>query len=74
MNMMANAGPYGGPYGQAGGQGLGGAGLGPQLQNKAGLPNSHAQFSLDKKTPPGQGMAGMVGDTHMPVFVTFLFA
>uniref|UniRef100_A0A8C7V8C3 histone acetyltransferase n=1 Tax=Oncorhynchus mykiss TaxID=8022 RepID=A0A8C7V8C3_ONCMY len=60
MNMMANAGPYGGPYGQSVGQGLGGAGLGPQHQNKAGLANSLAQFNLDKKTPPIQGMAGMV--------------
>ncbi|KAK6311758.1 hypothetical protein J4Q44_G00174220 [Coregonus suidteri] len=59
MNMMANAGPYGGPYGQSAGQGLGGAGLGPQHQNKAGLPNSLAQFNLDKKTQPVQGMAGM---------------
>lgn len=62
MNMMANAGPYGGPYGQSAGQGLPGAGLGPQLQNKAGLPNNMAnQFNMDKKTPPGQGMSGMVG-------------
>lgn len=60
MSMMANAGPYGGPYGQSG-QGLSGAGLGPQLQNKAGLPNNMAaQFGMDKKAPPGQGMPGMV--------------
>ncbi|TKS91650.1 CREB-binding protein [Collichthys lucidus] len=60
MNMMANAGPYGGPYGQSAGQGLPGAGLGPQLQNKAGLPNNMAtQFNMDKKAPPGQGMPGM---------------
>lgn len=60
MSMMANASPYGGPYGQSG-QGLPGAGLGPQLQNKAGLPNNMAsQFSMDKKAPPGQGMPGMV--------------
>lgn len=69
MNMMANAGPYGGPYGQSAGQGLPGAGLGPQLQNKAGLPNNMAnQFNMDKKTPPGQGMPGMVG-----FFIFFLF-
>uniref|UniRef100_A0A3B4HD66 histone acetyltransferase n=1 Tax=Pundamilia nyererei TaxID=303518 RepID=A0A3B4HD66_9CICH len=62
MNMMANAGPYGGPYGQTAGQGMPGAGLGPQLQNKAGLPsNMAAQFSMEKKTPAGQGMSGMVG-------------
>ncbi|CAI5674612.1 unnamed protein product [Oreochromis niloticus] len=60
MNMMANAGPYGGPYGQTAGQGMPGAGLGPQLQNKAGLPsNMAAQFSMEKKTPAGQGMPGM---------------
>ncbi|KAM9394002.1 histone acetyltransferase p300 isoform 2-T2 [Pholidichthys leucotaenia] len=60
MNIMANAGPYGGPYGQSGGQGLPGAGLGPQLQNKAGLSNSMAaQFNMDKKVPAGQGMPGM---------------
>ncbi|XP_068192711.1 histone acetyltransferase p300 isoform X2 [Antennarius striatus] len=60
MTMMANAGPYGGPYSQSAGQGLPGAGLGPQLQNKAGLPNNMAsQFSMDKKAPPSQGMPGM---------------
>lgn len=60
MNMMTNAGPYGGPYGQAG-QGPPGAGLGPQLQNKAGMPNNMAaQFNMDKKAPSGQGMPGMV--------------
>lgn len=62
MGMMGNVGPYGGPYGQSAGQGLGGAGLAPQLQNKAGLPNSLAQFSLDKKPQPMQGMAGMVSN------------
>lgn len=64
MGMMGNAGPYGGPYGQAGGQGLGGAGLAPQLQNKAGMSNSLAQFSMDKKPQPGmQGMGAMVSAT-----------
>lgn len=54
MNMMANAGPYGGPYSQTAGQGLPGAGLGPQLQNKASMPNSMlSQFNVDKKTLPG---------------------
>lgn len=62
MSMMANAGPYGGPYGQSAGQGLPGAGLAPQLQNKALLSNNVAQqFSMDKKAPPGQVMPGMVG-------------
>lgn len=61
MNMMANAGPYGGPYGQSASQGLPGAGLGPQLQNKAGLPNNMAaHFNMDKKVPQSQGMPGMV--------------
>lgn len=64
MNMMANAGPYGGPYGQSAGQGLPGAGLGPQLQNKAALPNNIAnQFNMDKKAQPGQGLPGMVGQS-----------
>lgn len=61
MNMMANAGPYGGPYGQSAGQGMPGAGLGPQLQNKATVPNNIAnQFNMDKKTAPGQSLQGMV--------------
>lgn len=51
---MANAGPYGGPYSQTAGQGLPGAGLGPQLQNKASMPNSMLnQFNVDKKALPG---------------------
>ncbi|KAG7239416.1 hypothetical protein INR49_028887 [Caranx melampygus] len=67
MNMMANAGPYGGPYGQSAGQGLPGAGLGPQLQNKAGLPNNmSSQFNMDKKAPPGQSMPGMVSQQQQP--------
>lgn len=68
MNMMANAGPYGGPYGQSASQGMPGAGLGPQLQNKAAMPNNIAnQFTMDKKTPPGQGMPGMVGSNKSPL-------
>lgn len=68
MNMMANAGPYGGPYGQSAGQGMPGAGLGPQLQNKAAMPNNIAnQFNMDKKTPPGQGMPGMVSSKKSPL-------
>lgn len=68
MNMMANAGPYGGPYGQSAGQGMPGAGLGPQLQNKAAMPNNIAnQFNMDKKTPPGQGMPGMVSSKKWPL-------
>ena len=68
MNMMASAGPYGGPYSQSAGQGLPGGGLGPQLQNKAGLPNNMAnQFNMDKKTAPGQGMPGMVGFFSIPI-------
>ncbi|CDQ86744.1 unnamed protein product [Oncorhynchus mykiss] len=58
MGMMGNPGSYGGPYGgqQAG---LGGAGLGPPLQNKGSMPNSLAQFSMDKKSQPMQGMSAM---------------
>lgn len=72
MSMMANAGPYGGSYGQSAGQGLPGAGLGPQLQNKPGLPNNMAnQFNMDKKTPPVQGMPGMVGFSFLCLIGTF---
>lgn len=60
MGMNAGSGPYGGPYGQPASQGLGVAGLAPQLQNKPGLPNSPAQFNLDKKPQPMQGIPGMV--------------
>ncbi|MEQ2240766.1 hypothetical protein ILYODFUR_018509 [Ilyodon furcidens] len=61
MNLLANSGSYGGPYSHSAGQGLPGEGLGTQLQNKTGLPNSMAaQFNIDKKTPPGQGIPGMV--------------
>lgn len=61
MGMAGNPGPYGVPYGeQQAGQGLGGAGLGPPLQNKGSMPNSLAQFSMDKKSQPMQGMAAMV--------------
>ncbi|KAK1881675.1 Histone acetyltransferase p300, partial [Dissostichus eleginoides] len=63
MGMMGNpGGPFGGPY--AGNQGLGGAGLGPQLQNKG--PNSLAQFSVDKKNQPMQGMAAMGSQQSQP--------
>lgn len=61
MGMMGNpGGPFGGPYGSQGNQGLGGAGLGPQLQNKGSMANSMAQFNVDKKNPPIQGMGAMV--------------
>ncbi|KAI4799116.1 hypothetical protein KUCAC02_019237 [Chaenocephalus aceratus] len=64
MGMMGNpGGPFGGPY--AGNQGLGGAGLGPQLQNKG--PNSLAQapssrspvLSAPSGAPVGGGSPGM---------------
>jgi len=62
MGMMGNpGGPYGGPYVGQGTQGLGGAGLGPQLHNKGPMSNHLAQFSMDKKNQPMQGMAAMVG-------------
>ncbi|KAL1277755.1 hypothetical protein QQF64_024428, partial [Cirrhinus molitorella] len=54
MGMMGAPGPYGGSYGQCGGQSLG-----PQLQNKAGQPNSINQFNMDKKPQHGQNMGGM---------------
>lgn len=70
MSMMANAGPYGGPYSQSAGQGLAGAGLGPQLQNKAVLPSNVApQFSMDKKALPGQVMPGMVGAERFSLII-----
>lgn len=61
MGMMGNqGGPFGGPYAGQGNQGLGGAGLGPQLQNKRPMAHSLAQFNVDKKNQPMQGMAAMV--------------
>lgn len=66
MNMMANAGPYGGPYSQTAVQGLPGAGLGPQLQNKASMPNSMLnQFNIDKKTLPGMVSFCQFGPTKI---------
>ncbi|KAM9463213.1 histone acetyltransferase p300 isoform 2-T2 [Clarias gariepinus] len=59
MGMMVGAGTYGGPYNPNVGQSLGGGGLAPQLVNKPGLPNSLAQFSMDKKTQPMSGMQSM---------------
>ncbi|KAM7382020.1 hypothetical protein PAMA_012745 [Pampus argenteus] len=59
MGMMGNPGvPFGGPYAGQGNQSLGGAGLGPQLQNKGPMANM-AQFNVDKKNQPMQGMAAM---------------
>ncbi|KAJ8263930.1 hypothetical protein GJAV_G00143190, partial [Gymnothorax javanicus] len=69
MGMMGNLGPYCGPFAQSAGQGLGVAGLGPQLQNKAGLPNSMAQFSVDKKNQPVPSLSNMgspQGSATMP--------
>uniref|UniRef100_A0A671P770 histone acetyltransferase n=1 Tax=Sinocyclocheilus anshuiensis TaxID=1608454 RepID=A0A671P770_9TELE len=64
MGMNAGSGPYGGLYGQPASQSLGVAGLASQLQNKPGLPNSPAQFNLDKK--PVQGLPGMVSVGGVP--------
>uniref|UniRef100_A0A672T2D8 histone acetyltransferase n=1 Tax=Sinocyclocheilus grahami TaxID=75366 RepID=A0A672T2D8_SINGR len=62
MGMMGAPGPYGGSYGQCGGQSLG-----PQLQNKAGQPNSINQFNIDKKPQHGQNMSsGVVGGVSGP--------
>ncbi|XP_051771389.1 histone acetyltransferase p300 isoform X8 [Ctenopharyngodon idella] len=66
MGMNAGSGPYGGPYGQPASQGLGVAGLAPQLQNKVGLSNSPAQFNLDKKPQPMQGIPGMQASQLSP--------
>lgn len=67
MGMMGNpGGPFGGPYGGQGNQALGAAGLGPQLPNKGPMANSLAQFNVDKKSQPMQGMGAMVrADTSM---------
>ncbi|CAL8309852.1 unnamed protein product [Boreogadus saida] len=60
MGMMGNpGGPYGSPYAGQGTQGLGGAGLGPQLHNKGPMSNHLAQYNMDKKNQPMQGMAAM---------------
>ncbi|XP_024140259.1 histone acetyltransferase p300 isoform X2 [Oryzias melastigma] len=60
MGMMGNpGGPFGGPYGGQGNQALGAAGLGPQLPNKGPMANSLAQFNVDKKSQPMQGMGAM---------------
>lgn len=83
MNMMANSGPYGGPYG-AGGPGMQVGGLG--LQGKAGLPNNNnnnnmpPQFSMDKKAAAGMSpqQPGAVGGAsvgvgyHIPCCLVFL--
>uniref|UniRef100_A0A672M223 histone acetyltransferase n=1 Tax=Sinocyclocheilus grahami TaxID=75366 RepID=A0A672M223_SINGR len=60
MGMMGAPGPYSSSYGQCGGQSLG-----PQLQNKAGQPNSINQFNMDKKPQHGQNM-GVVGGVSGP--------
>lgn len=60
MGMMGGAGTYAGPYNPNAGQSLSGGGLSPQLMNKPGLPNSLAQFSMDKKPQPMPGVPSMV--------------
>ncbi|XP_025920756.1 histone acetyltransferase p300 isoform X1 [Apteryx mantelli] len=59
MGMMSNPSPYGQPYSQNTGPQIGASGLGPQMQNKAGLQNSLPQFPMDKKPVPGAGMPNM---------------
>ncbi|XP_029933497.1 histone acetyltransferase p300 isoform X2 [Myripristis murdjan] len=67
MGMMGTpGGPYGAPYAGQANQGLGGAGLGPQLQNKGPMANSLAQFNVDKKSQPMQGMAAMASQQSQP--------
>lgn len=79
MGMMGNpGGPFGTPYAGQGNQGLGGAGLGPQLQNKSPMANNMAQFNMDKKNQPMQGLAALVGLKYLSldktrVFVVFFF-
>uniref|UniRef100_A0A8U8BYS5 histone acetyltransferase n=1 Tax=Geospiza parvula TaxID=87175 RepID=A0A8U8BYS5_GEOPR len=65
MGMMSNPSPYGQPYSQNTGQQIGASGLGPQMQNKAGLQNSLPQFPMDKKPVPGAGMPNMVQQAGM---------
>uniref|UniRef100_A0A7N8XYB3 histone acetyltransferase n=1 Tax=Mastacembelus armatus TaxID=205130 RepID=A0A7N8XYB3_9TELE len=68
MGMMGNPGaPFAGPYAGQGNQGLGGTGLGPQIQNKGPMANNLAQFNVDKKNQPMQGMATMVGKQNLIV-------
>ena len=68
MGMMGNpGGPYGSPYAGQGTQGLGGAGLGPQLHNKGPMSNHLAQFNMEKKNQPMQGMAAMVSNKNLTV-------
>uniref|UniRef100_A0A673AQ95 histone acetyltransferase n=1 Tax=Sphaeramia orbicularis TaxID=375764 RepID=A0A673AQ95_9TELE len=72
MGMVGSpGGPFGGPYAGQGNQGIGGAGLGPQIQNKGSMANSLAQFSVDKKNPNMQGMAPMVGNLFILIEAIF---
>ncbi|XP_072512346.1 histone acetyltransferase p300 isoform X2 [Notamacropus eugenii] len=59
MGIMNSPNPYGPPYSQNSAQQIGASGLGPQMQNKAGMPNSLPQFPIDKKPVPGAGMPNM---------------
>uniref|UniRef100_A0A665UEI3 histone acetyltransferase n=1 Tax=Echeneis naucrates TaxID=173247 RepID=A0A665UEI3_ECHNA len=64
MGMMGKpGGPFGGPYAGQGSQNMGGAGLGPHLQNKGSMANSLAGFNVDNKNQPMQGMASMQSQT-----------
>lgn len=65
MGMMGTPGsPFGGPYPGQANQGLGSAGLGPQLQNKGPMANNLVQFNVDKKNQPMQAMSSMVGTKY----------
>lgn len=71
--LMGNTGgPFGSSYGGQGNQALGAAGLGSQLQNKGPMANSLAQFSVDKKNQPMQGMSAMVRQSAQNMF-SFIF-
>ncbi|MBN3293106.1 EP300 acetyltransferase, partial [Polypterus senegalus] len=58
MNMMGTPNPYP-PYGQNSTPQMGAGALGPQMQNKPGLPNNLAQFTMDKKPAAGAAMPNM---------------
>ncbi|XP_056152565.1 histone acetyltransferase p300 [Lampris incognitus] len=64
--MGTSGGPYGGQFAGQGNQGLGGTGIGPQLQTKGPMANSLAQFNMDKKNQPMQGMAAMASQQPQP--------
>ncbi|XP_018116636.1 histone acetyltransferase p300 isoform X3 [Xenopus laevis] len=65
MGLMNNPNPYGTTYGQNVVPQMGGTVMASQMQNKAALQNSLAQFPVDKK--PGVGMPNMNQQTSTQV-------